>query len=112
MHPSTPVRAAIQRVLHVGMPRLALGAAILLATIGLALPFWTLTLVTTPNQDINSFSWTTITTQHFQNGAWDRTEIFPYTSSSFIFGSVASVLGTAYVLAAVFVVLLAVVLGL
>lgn len=112
MHPSTPVRAAIQRVLRIGASRLALGVAVALAIIALALPFWSLSLVTGPNQDINSFSWTAITTDHYRSGTWDHTEIVPYTSSSFFFRSIASVLGTAYILAGVFVMILAVVLSL
>jgi hypothetical protein len=70
-------------------------------------------------QEIGSFSWTTITTTTYVGGVWDRTTILPYTSPSpfpgapsLAFRGVGSTLGTAYLLDAVLLVVFAVVFAL
>src|SRR3989441_1020617 len=101
-------------------PRLALGLAILLVLVSLALPLWSLGRVAGSEQDIGSFSWTAITTTTYISGVWDRTTILPYTSSQSpfpppstpSFRAVGSALATAYLLNVVLLVVLAVVFGL
>lgn len=112
MHPSIPWRTWAQRVLRLGPSRLALALAILLALIALALPFWSFGFVDGNEQEISSYSWTTVSTDRYRSGAWDGTEILPYTSTSFSFRSVAGVLGTSYILDLVFLIVVAVVLAL
>lgn len=116
LRPGSPWRTGINRVLALGPSRIALGLAIVLVLVSLALPFWSLSqAVGTDQITIISFSWTTFTADHYRGGAWDGTEILPYTSTLSTlspFRAVASVLGTAYLLDLVFLVVLAVVLAL
>jgi hypothetical protein len=96
--------------------------AILLVLVSLSLPFWSLGRVAGPEQDIGSFSWTTITRTTYIGGVWDQTTILPYTSSQspfpgarvppLAFPSVGSTLGTAYLLDVVLLVVLSVVFAL
>jgi len=110
LRPGSPWRTGITRVLALGPSRIALGLAIILVLVSLALPFWSLSQAVGTDQDISSFSWTTFTTDRYRGGAWDGTEILPYTSTLSPYRAVASVLGTAYLLDLVFLVVLAVVL--
>ncbi len=106
----TPIRAWVQRALHLGPSRLALGLALLLALIALAQPFWALNGVSGSVQQIRSFSWDRVTTDTYRTGAWDSTTIQPYSSTPFSF--LAGVLGTAYILDVVYIIVLSVVLAL
>lgn len=112
MRPATPWRAWAQRVLSFGASRIALALAILFVLVSLALPFWSLGVVLGPDQDISSFSSSTVITDRYRGGAWDGTEILPYTSAQFTFRTVASVLGTAYLLVVALFIVFAVVLAL
>ncbi len=114
MSPAAPWRAWAQRVIGLGPSRLALGLAILLVVVSLALPFWALGRVTGTDQNISSFSWAAVTTDTYRGGIWDGTTILPYASSQPVlaglsFRGVGSVLGTAYLLDVVLLVVLAVV---
>src|SRR2546427_419935 len=111
LRPGSPWRTGITRVLALGPSRIALGLAIVLVLVSLALPFWSLSEAMGTDQNISSFSWTTFTTDRYVGGAWDGTVILPYTSTVSPYRAVASVLGTAYLLDLVFLVVLAVVLG-
>jgi len=86
---------------------LALGLAILLALLGLALPVWSMAAFTGNTQDISAFSWTRIATDRFQSGEWTRTTIIPYGSNAF--PTVAGVLGLSYAIDVAFLLLAAVV---
>src|SRR2546425_1215145 len=122
--PAAPWRAWAARVIALKPPRLALGLAIVLVLVSLALPLWSLGRVAGSEQDIGSFSWTAITTTTYISGVWDRTTILPYTSSQSPFPSpfpppstpafraVGSALATAYLLNVVLLVVLAIVFGL
>ncbi len=111
LRPGSPWRTRINRVLALGPSRIALGLAIVLVLVSLALPFWSLSeAVGTDQVNISSFSWTTFTTDRYRGGAWDGTVILPYTSTLSSYRAVASVLGTAYLLGLVLLVVLAVVL--
>ena len=112
LRPGSPWRTGITRVLALGPSRIALGLAIVLVLVSLALPFWSLSEAMGTDQNISSFSWTTFTTDRYVGGAWDGTVILPYSSTVSPYRAVASVLGTAYLLDLVFLVVLAVVLGL
>jgi len=120
MPPAAPWRAWAARVIALKPPRLALGLAIVLVLVSLALPLWSLGRVAGSEQDIGSFSWTAITTTTYISGVWDRTTILPYTSSQSpfpppttpAFRAVGSALATAYLLDVVLLVVLAVVFGL
>jgi len=124
MPPAGPWRAWAARVIALKPPRLALGLAIVLVLVSLALPLWSLGRVAGSEQDIGSFSWTAITTTTYISGVWDRTTILPYTSSQSPFPSpfpppstpafraVGSALATAYLLNVVLLVVLAIVFGL
>ncbi len=112
MRPASPWRTWVHRVTALGPSRLALALAILLVLVSLALPFWSLGQTSGTDQGISSFSWTTVTTDRYRAGVWDGTTILPYTSSQFTYRSVASVLGTAYLLDVVLLVVLAVVFAL
>lgn len=117
MSPAAPWRAWAKRVIGLGPPRLALGLAILLVIVSLGLPFWALGRVTGTDQNISSFSWTAVTTATYRGGIWDETTILPYSSSQSVlaglsFRGVGSVLGTAYLLDVVLLVVLAVVFAL
>src|SRR5213594_4263031 len=112
LRPGSPWRTGINRVLALGPSRIALGLAIVLVLVSLALPFWSLSRAIGTDQDISSFSWTTFTTDRYVDGAWDGTVILPYTSTLSPYRAVASVLGTAYLLDLVLLVVLAVVLAL
>ena len=121
MPPAAPWRAWAARVIALKPPRLALGLAIVLVLVSLALPLWSLGRVAGSEQDIGSFSWTAITTTTYISGVWDRTTILPYTSSqspfpspfpSPAFRAVGSALATAYLLNVVLLVVLAIVFGL
>jgi len=82
---------------------LALGLAILLALLGLALPVWSMAAFTGNTQDISTFSWTKMATDRFQSGEWTRTTIIPYSSSAF--PTVAGVLGLSYAIDVAFLLL-------
>ena len=110
LRPGSPWRTGINRVLALGPSRIALGLAIVLVLVSLALPFWSLSRAIGTDQDISSFSWTTFTTDTYRGGAWDGTVILPYTSTLSPYREVASILATAYVLDLVLLVVLAVVL--
>src|SRR6058998_3611260 len=117
MPPGSPWRTWINRVLALGPSRLAIGLALVVVLVSLALPFWSLGRVAGTDQDIISFSWTTTTTDRYRGGAWDGTSILPYASSQPVlagltFRAVGSALGTAYLLDLVLFVVLAVVLAL
>ena len=117
MPPGSPWRTWIPRVLALGPSRLAIGLALVVVLVSLALPFWSLSRVAGTDQDITSFSWTTATTDRYRGGAWDGTSILPYGSSQPVlagmtFRAVGSALGTAYLLDLVLFVVLAVALAL
>src|SRR6266568_4885198 len=112
LRPGSPWRTGITRVLALGPSRIALGLAIVLVLVSLALPFWSLSEAMGTDQNISSFSWTTFTTDRYVGGVWDGTVILPYTSTALPYRAVASALGTAYLLDLVFLVVLAVVLAL
>src|SRR5438128_7524122 len=112
MPPGSAWRTWITRVLTLGPSRIALGLAVLLVLVSLALPFWSLSQAVGTDTDISSFFWTTFTTDRYRGGAWDGTEILPYSSTLSPYRAVASVLGTAYLLDLVLLVVLAVVLAL
>ena len=112
MPPGSAWRTWITRVLTLGPSRIALGLAVLLVLVSLALPFWSLSQAVGTDTDISSFSWTTFTTDRYRGGAWDGTEILPYSSTLSSYRAVASVLATAYLLDLVFLIVLAVVLAL
>src|SRR3989475_638959 len=99
-------------VLALGPSRIALGLAVLLVLVSLALPFWSLSQAVGTDTDISSFSWATFTTDRYRGGAWDGTEILPYSSTLSSYRAVASVLATAYLLDLVLLIVLAVVLAL
>ncbi len=102
-----PLRAWAKRLWGLGPSRLALGLAILLALLGLALPVWSTASFTGNMQDIRAFSWTRIATDQFQSGVWTRTTIIPYGSNAF--PTVAGVLGLSYAIDVAFLLLAAVV---
>ncbi len=102
-----PLRAWARRIWGLGPSRLALGLAILLALLGLALPVWSMAAFTGNTQDISAFSWTRIATDRFQSGEWTRTTIIPYGSNAF--PTVAGVLGLSYAIDVAFLLLAAVV---
>src|SRR6266705_2321331 len=87
-----PLRAWARRIWGLGPSRLALGLAILLALLGLALPVWSMAAFTGNTQDISAFS---------------RTTIIPYGSNAF--PTVAGVLGLSYAIDVAFLLLAAVV---
>ncbi len=101
------MRAWARRIWGLGPSRLALGLAILLALLGLALPVWSMAAFTGNTQDISTFSWTKMATDRFQSGEWTRTTIIPYSSSAF--PTVAGVLGLSYAIDVAFLLLAAVV---
>ncbi len=102
-----PLRAWAKRLWSLGPSRLALGLAILLALLGLALPVWSLSRFTGNTQDISTFSWTRMATDRFQSGEWTGTTIIPYSSSAF--PTVAGVLGLSYAIDVAFLLLAVVV---
>src|SRR2546427_589221 len=101
LRPGSPWRTGINRALALGPSRLALGLAIVLVLVSLALPFWSLSEAMGTDQNISSFSWTTFTTDRYVGGAWDGTVILPYSSTLSPYRAVAGVLGTAYLLAVI-----------
>src|SRR2546427_10551982 len=116
MPPGSPWRTWIPRVLALGPSRLAIGLALVVVLVSLALPFWSLSRVAGTDQDIASFSWTTTTTDRYRGGAWDGTAILPYASTQralagITFRAVGSAPRTAYLLDLVLFVVLAVVLA-
>src|SRR5438552_10751638 len=96
LRPGSPWRTGINRVLALGPSRIALGLAIVLVLVSLALPFWSLSRAIGTDQDISSLSWTTFTRDTYRGGAWDGTVILPYTSTLCPYREVASVLATAH----------------
>src|SRR2546426_110815 len=58
LRPGSPWRTGINRALALGPSRLALGLAIVLVLVSLALPFWSLSEAMGTDQNISSFSWT------------------------------------------------------
>src|SRR2546425_731160 len=66
LRPGSPWRTGITRVLALGPSRIALGLAIVLVLVSLALPFWSLSEAMGTDQNISSFSWTTFTI----GGSW------------------------------------------
>src|SRR2546428_10886055 len=89
MPPGSPWRTWIPRVLALGPSRLAIGLALVVVLVSLALPFWSLSRVAGTDQDITSFSWTTTTTDRYRGGAWDGTSILPYGSAQPVLGGFA-----------------------
>jgi hypothetical protein len=73
---------------------------------------WSFGQVDGNDQTISSFSWTYVTTDEYRSGSWIGSDSRPYSSTQFSFHSVAGVLGNAYVINLVFLVVLAVVLAL
>src|SRR5437667_10909233 len=112
LRPGSPWRTGITRVFALGPSRIALGLAIVLVLVSLALPFWSLSEAMGTDQNISSFYWTTFTTDRYVGGSWDGTVIIPYSSTVSPYPAAASVLGTAYLLDLDFLVVLAVVLRL
>src|SRR2546422_10510771 len=112
LRPGSPWRTGITRVLALGPSRIALGVAIVLVLVSLALPLWSLSEAMGTDQNISSFSWTTFTTDRYVGGAWAGPVILPYSSTLSPYRAVASVLCTASLLDLVFIVVLAVVLAL
>src|SRR5713101_1799675 len=108
LRPGSPWRTGITRVLALGPSRLALGLAIVLVLVSLALPFWSLSAAMGTDQNISSFSWTTFTSDRYVRGVWDGTVILPYSSTLSPYRAVANVLGTAYLLDLVFLVVIVV----
>src|SRR2546429_2739687 len=112
LRPGSPWRTGINRALALGPSRLALGLAIVLVLVSLALPFWSLSEAMGTDQNISSFSWTTFTTDRYVGGAWDGTGILPYSSTVPPYPPVASAPGTPSLLDPVFLAALPVALGL
>src|SRR3989475_12129196 len=96
MPPGSPWRTWIPRVLALGPSRLAIGLALVVVLVSLALPFWSLSRVAGTDQDITSFSWTTTTTDRYRSGAWDGTSFVRYGSDTTVLvGLALSALGRA-----------------
>lgn len=112
MGPAASLRSRLQILVTVEPWRLALGLGILFVLVSLAHPFWSLSQPAGTDRDIDSFAWTTSTTERYEGGAWSRTTILPYTSAQFEFPHVAGVAGNAYVLDGVFLLVLVAILGL
>lgn len=112
MRPSLPWRTWAHRVVKLGPSRLALAAAILFALLALGTPVWSLTQDVGGSREVSSYYWTTRIQDQYEDGVWDGTEILPYTSSRFAERAVAGALGTAYLLDAVLILVLAVVFAL
>src|SRR5947199_9789050 len=96
LRPGSPWRTGINRVLALGPSRIALGLAIVLVLVSLALPFWSLSRAIGTDQDISSFSWTTFTTDTYRGGAWGGTVVLPSTATLCPYRAVASLLPSAY----------------
>src|SRR2546423_850315 len=98
LRPGSPWRTGITRVLALGPSRIALGLAIVLVLVSLALPFWSLSEAMGTNQNISSSSWTTFPPDRSVGGAWDGPVIPPSPSPVSPSPAVAGVLGTAFLL--------------
>src|SRR2546427_12937359 len=96
LRPGSPWRTGINRALALGPSRLALGLAIVLVLVSLALPLWSLSEAMGTDQSISSFSRTTFTPDRHVGAAWHGSVILPYSSTLSPYRSGASVLGTAY----------------
>src|SRR5438093_13744212 len=102
LRPGSPWRTGITRVLALGPSRIALGLAIVLVLVSLALPFWSLSEAMGRDQNSSSFAWTTFTTDRYVGGAWDGTVILPFSSTVSLYRPVVSGFGTANLLELVF----------
>src|SRR2546426_408670 len=109
MAPATRLRTKLQMLLQIESSGFALGLAILFVLVSLALPFWSISRTSGAVQDIQSFSWVSLTTEQYTRGAWSVTTIVPYSFPSFPYPDTAGVAGNVYVLT--IVLLVGVVLG-
>ena len=112
MAPATRLRTKLQMLLQIESSGFALGLAILFVLLSLALPFWSISRTSGAVQDIQSFSWVSLTTEQYTRGAWSVTTIVPYSFPSFPYPDTAGVAGNVYVLTIVLLVVLAMVLAL
>lgn len=105
-------RPRFERILKDDPSRIAIGLGILFVLGSLVLPFWSLASDQGTDREINSFSWSTITTERYVGGVWSETTTLPYTSSRFTYPDVAGVAANAYLLEVVFLLVLGAILGL
>jgi hypothetical protein len=116
MRPSTTGRTSwrgrLERFLAIGPSRLALLVGILFVLLSLFLPFWTLSERAGTRQDIHSFSWSSSTTDRFDDGSWSITTAISYRLPGFAYPTVAMVAGNVYVLEVVYLLILLAILGL
>jgi hypothetical protein len=112
MAPATRLRTRLQMLLQIESSGFAVGLAILFVLVSLALPFWSISSTAGGVQEIDSFSWVTFVRDQYTRGPWTGTVILPYNAPNFPYPAVAGVAGNAYVLDLVFLVVLALVIGL
>lgn len=105
-------RTKLRRVIAIGSSRLGLGLGLLFVLASLLLPFWTLSERQDSTQEIHAFSWTTVATDRYDNAMWSGTTILPYQSSQVSYPTVAALAGIAYLIMAVYALILIAILGL
>lgn len=112
MRPLSAWRARGRRLLALEPSRLGLGLGILFVLASLLLPFWTLSERQDSTQEIHAFHWTTVATDRYDNASWSGTLILPYGSSLVSYPTVAALAGVAYVIMAVYALILLAIFGL
>jgi hypothetical protein len=112
MGPSSAWRVRIRRVLALGPSRLGLGLGLLLVLLSLLLPFWTLSERAGSTHEVHTFYWTTFETDSFDDDVWSGTTTLPYRSPLSSYPAIATLAGNAYLIEAVYALILVAILGL
>ena len=106
MRPTDSLKRLTGQVTRIGVSRLALGLAIVLSLLVLALPVWSFTELRDGSRDAHIFGWTTETTEEFDNDVWERTVIESYSRVGYPYPFIASTVSATYVLALIFLIVL------
>ncbi len=113
MSASQTVRKYYRRFLGLGWARVFLILGILLTLAAIANPLWSTTNDHGGgNYSTATYGWTTVTVVTYEGGVWSQTIIRSYTASNFNSNAIANTLGASYLAAVVYIIVLAIAIGL
>lgn len=101
------VKTYAHRFLGLGWARVFLVLGVVLTLLAMASPLWTMTLDEGGGDSTSTtFGWTTVTSVTYNGGVWSETRIQSYTAPGSRIPGIANSMGSSYLLALVFVVVL------
>ena len=101
------LKGYVHRFLGLGWARVLLVVGVVFSLLALASPLWSVTLDHGGGDTTSTtFGWTTVTAVTYQNGVWTDTLTQSYASPNFRAPSLASAMGSSYLVSVVFLIVL------